>query len=125
MLRKGVMCMANFENLKMGAKNVFDKAVAKTGDAVNVSKGYALKTQISSKLNDLYRQLGKAQFEHQTGEADNSEEIGKLFSQIAQARNELSEAEKNFEDMTGIKCKSCGHKNSSKATFCSNCGSPL
>lgn len=117
--------MANFENLKMGAKNVFDKAVAKTGDAVNVSKGYAIKTQISSKLNDLYRQLGKAQFEHQTGEADHSDEITKLFSQIAKTRQELAEAERNFEDMTGIKCKECGHKNSSKATFCSNCGKPL
>lgn len=69
------------------------------------------------KLEDLYRQLGKAYYEGRF--EDPLPELLGLFDQITRIRN------KQQEKVERMFCPNCGREMKQKINFCGNCGYKL
>ena len=115
--------MDTFDKTVQKAKDVFDIAVKKTGEFVNVSKQKISVANLNSKLTKAYAQLGKLQFEAlKDADVDNSEvsaailEIKQIISEIKILLDEIDAAEEK------ITCPKCGSRVPLKSAFCNKCG---
>lgn len=113
----------NFDNIISGAKDLFDKASEKAGEAIDYSKNQIDRSQYRVKLKEKYQELGKIYYESCTTNTDKNDEISKLFVEIGDYIKKLEETE------TASKkekiCPNCGTVNDGEGAFCTSCGSKL
>ena len=93
----------SFDNIVAGAKDIFDKAAEKTGEAIDYSKTQIDRSQMRVKIKEKYGELGKAYYESQMEHAD------------------LAETDTKKEKV----CSGCNAVNSPDSSFCRTCGKKL
>ena len=93
----------NFDDLVSGAKDVFDKAAAKAGEAIDYSKTQIDRGQLKAKIKEKYCDLGKICYNmHECGDDDVS-----------------VNAKRSKE------CRFCGTANDAVSAYCTKCGEKL
>ncbi len=107
-----------FDNIVAGAKDLFDKASAKAGEAIDYSKNQIDKSQLRVKLKEKYTELGKAYYAEKTSGTDNSKEISALVDEITEITASLEEP----DTKKGKLCPNCGASCLNEALFCGSCG---
>ncbi len=66
----------NFDNIVSGAKDIFDKAAAKAGDAIDYSKTQIDRGQLKMKIKEKYCELGKICYDmHECGDDKTGEMV--------------------------------------------------
>lgn len=113
----------SIDDLIGGSKEAFDKLAGKAGSAINASKAYVEKAQISVKLKEKFYELGKLCYDMHKNDTDETGNMKKLIKEIKLLEAELELA----EEASGkpVICGLCGAKNASDNTFCSKCGEKL
>lgn len=105
------------------AKDVFEVAKQKTGEAVAVGKQKYDIASMESKLNKSYSALGRICYENFKNDQGACDEIKALISQIT---SEIEDIEAAKEEIVKIKggrvCYECGGAVSNNSAFCSHCG---
>lgn len=111
----------SFDNIISGAKDIFDKASEKAGEALDYSKTQIDRSQYRVKLKEKYVELGKAYFDAQVEGADTAETMVQLIEEIKELNTKLIEtdAKKNKT------CPGCGAENDGTSAFCTVCGGKL
>ena len=104
-------------------KNTAKSAAAKTGELIEIGKLKIACQETKNKINDAYKELGKAVYSAQREEEDAEnlmveliENIDSLFEKLAQQEEELALLKKQK------KCSSCGTMCDDDSAFCSKCG---
>lgn len=111
----------NFDNIVAGAKGIFDKAAEKTGEAIDYSKTQIDRSQTRVKIKEKYGELGRAYYESQMENADRTDEICKLVTEIRDLHKKLSETDTQKEKV----CPKCNAVNTPESCFCTACGEKL
>lgn len=111
----------SFDNIVAGAKDIFDKAAEKTGEAIDYSKTQIDRSQMRVKIKEKYGELGKAYYESQMENADRNDEICKLVTEIRDLHKKLAETDTKKEKV----CSGCNAVNSPDSSFCRTCGKKL
>lgn len=111
----------NFDNIISGAKDIFDKASVKAGEAIDYSKTQIDRTQLKVKLKEKYCELGKACYESKTKGTDKTMAIEKLANEITDINAKLAESEPKKSKV----CPSCHTENSTESAYCRACGGKL
>ncbi|MBQ8787281.1 MAG: hypothetical protein IJZ61_06580 [Oscillospiraceae bacterium] len=111
----------NIDNIVAGAKDLFDKASAKAGEAIDYSKVQIDRSQLRIKLKEKYAELGKAYYSEKMSGADRSDVMGKLVDEITEIKAKLDEnAPKKSKT-----CPQCGAECAKDIAFCGKCGAKL
>ncbi len=113
------------KNIRKTAEKYASKAVVAANNAVDFTKRYAEKTQVSQKLSSMYERLGKAYYMQETGEKDEKVLINMLMKQIAETNQELELADEKLSKVKSKRCVACGKKNLAGSKFCIECGNKL
>lgn len=114
----------------------FEKLTKKTSDAYKTVAGktnqFAAETKLKlkindnkSKINDLYKEIGKKVFEKYAlnGNLDIKEDIEGELQKIQSLADEIKEFEKQILDLSDMKeCVKCHTKMEKNAKFCPTCG---
>lgn len=111
----------NFDNIVAGAKDLFDKASAKAGEAIDYSKVQIDRSQLRIKLKEKYTELGKAYYAEKMSGSDRSYAMGKLVDEITEIKAKLDES----EPKKGKTCPQCGAVYGNDIAFCGKCGVKL
>ena len=110
-------------------RSAFDTAAQKTADAVNRSGSYVERAKLRSRLNELYRKLGRAEYEAAIEGVDSMDEINALIDEITDLRAAYDAVESDIRGGTSrgnLKfCPKCGKENPSGDAYCSGCGTHL
>ncbi len=115
--------MDTFEKTVQKAKDVFDIAVKKTGEFVNVSKQKISVANLNSKLTKAYAELGKLQFVALKDTEIDNPEVSSVVLEIKQIISEIKLLLAEIDDVEGkITCPKCGSKAPIKSAFCNKCG---
>ena len=115
--------MDTFDKTVQKAKDVFDIAINKTGEFVNVSKLKFSVASLNNKLEKKYAQLGKTHFKMLKDANIENVEIASTVAEIKHIRNEIRGLLQEIDELEGkITCKKCGCKAPNKSIFCNNCG---
>lgn len=117
--------MSMFEQAMEEFCGVVDQAAQKTGEALESSKGQVERIRLRNTLNDMFRQLGQAQFITAMGEADRSEEIQTLLSEIKKLRDRYVALCKSLHPNGGVTCEKCGRYHRNGGAYCSDCGAAM
>lgn len=111
----------NFDNIISGAKDIFDKASVKAGEAIDYSKNQIDRTQCKAKMKEKFTELGKAYYESVKNGADNAENIKCIIDDIDDIAQKIAELDVKKEKI----CPACGASNSNDGSFCTACGGKL
>ncbi|MBQ8176315.1 MAG: zinc ribbon domain-containing protein [Oscillospiraceae bacterium] len=111
----------NIDNIVSGAKDLFDKASAKAGEAIDYSKVQIDRSQLRVKLKEKYTELGKAYYAEKMSGADRSAAIGTLVDEITELKAKLEETETKKNKT----CPKCGAECAKDIAFCGKCGAKL
>lgn len=111
----------NFDNIVAGAKDIFDKASAKAGEAIDYSKVQIDRSQLRVKLKEKYTELGKAYYAEKMTGTDRSYLMGKLVDEITEIKAKLDETEPKKAKV----CPQCGAECAKNISFCGKCGAKL
>lgn len=111
----------NIDSIVAGAKDIFDKASAKAGEAIDYSKVQIDRSQIRVKLKEKYAELGKAYYAEKMSGADRSAVIGTLVDEITELKAKLEETETKKNKT----CPKCGAECAKDIAFCGKCGAKL
>lgn len=111
----------NFDNIVSGAKDLFDKASAKAGEAIDYSKVQIDRSQLRVKLKEKYAELGKAYYAEKMSGATKPDAIGTLVDEITELKAKLEETEPKKNKT----CPKCGAESAKDIAFCGKCGAKL
>lgn len=115
--------MDTFDKTVQKAKDVFDIAVNKTGEFVNVSKLKFSVASLNNKLEKKYAQLGRTQFKMLKDTNVENAEIASTVADIKHIISEIKGLLREIDELEGkITCKKCGCKVPNNSMFCNNCG---
>lgn len=115
----------NFDDLVSGAKDVFDKAAAKAGEAIDYSKTQIDRGQLRSKIKEKYCELGKICYDmHECGD-DRTGEMKKVIGEIKELRDKLDEADSAVNAKKTKICRFCETANDAVSVYCTKCGEKL
>ena len=115
----------NFDGLVSGAKDVFGKAAAKAGEALDYSKTQIDRGQLRMKIKDLYCKLGNICYNmHENGD-DRTGEMKKVIGEIKELKNKLDEADTAVNAKKTKVCRFCGTANDAVNDYCTKCGEKL
>lgn len=115
----------NFDDLVTGAKDVFDKAAAKAGEAIDYSKVQLDRSQLRGKIKEKYCELGKICYNmHECGD-DKTGEMKRVIAEIKSLSDKLEEADATVNAKKTKTCKFCGTANDAVSSFCTKCGEKL
>ncbi len=114
-----------FDEAMDGIRAVFDNAADRTAGAIGNSKSYLERARLRSQLSDLYRQLGKAEYEAAVNGVSSMNEINGLIQAITDLRQQLLAAERSLQKTGTVTCPNCGKLNSSEDPFCPGCGTKI
>lgn len=106
-------------------RSAFDKAAQKTADAVNRSGSYVQLAKLRSRLNELYRQLGKAEYDAAINGVSSMDEINGLIDEITDLRDQYAEINTGMQRGNLPFCPNCGRENAQGDAFCAGCGTKL
>ncbi len=114
----------NLDNIIIKAKEVFETAYKKTGDAARVGKQKFDISSLESKLNKSYEILGKLCYDSiVNGGVFDADAVKPVTDDIAEKLSQLEEMKKDVAKVKNKKlCKKCGAELDKNATFCSACG---
>ena len=97
----------NFDGLVSGAKDVFDKAAAKAGEAIDYSRTQIDRGQLKVKIKELYCKLGNICYDmHENGD-DRTGEMKKVIGEIKELRDKLDEADVAVNAKKTKVCRFC------------------
>ncbi len=118
--------MDAFEQTVQKAKELFDVACQKTGEAVSLQKLKFDLTTLENKLQKAYAKLGEILYFQDdstssptVAEQKTRQEISSLLSAIEAKKEEISSAKGERG------CSHCNHRFSKPAKFCPVCGAAL
>lgn len=115
----------NFDDLAAGAKDVFGKAAAKAGEAIDYSKTQIDRGQLRMKIKELYCKLGNICYNmHENGD-DRTGEMKKVIGEIKELRNKLDEADIAVNAKKTKVCRFCETANDAVNDYCTKCGEKL
>lgn len=115
----------NFDDLVSGAKDVFDKAAAKAGEAIDYSKTQIDRGQLKAKIKEKYCELGKICYNmHECGD-DKTGKMKKLIGEIKELTGKLEEADVSVNAKRSKECRFCGTANDAVSAYCTKCGEKL
>ncbi len=115
----------NFDDIVSGAKDIFDKAAAKAGDAIDYSKTQIDRGQLKAKIKEKYCELGKICYDmHECGD-DKTGEMKKVIAEIKELDKKLSEADAAVNAKKTKVCRFCGTANDAVSEYCTKCGEKL
>lgn len=118
--------MDSFDSTFQKAKDMFDIACKKTGEAVNVQKLRIDLTSVEHKLNKLYAEFGKLQFAKIKDCETDEQELSDLILDIKEKLAEVDKLKGEITKLSGkINCPSCGATLPAAAQFCSRCGNKI
>ncbi len=117
--------MSMFDQAMEEFCGVVDQAAQKTGEMLESSKGQVERVRLRNTLNEKFRQLGKAQFTAVMGEADRTEEINALLSEIKELRDRYVTLCKALHPNNGATCEKCGRYHRNGGAYCSDCGAAM
>ena len=104
-------------------KNTAISAAAKTGEFIEIGKLKLSCADIKNKINDEYKELGKAVYSaHKDGE-DTEYHINEIIENIDGLYEKLALQEEEIAILKKQKkCSSCGAVCDEDSAFCSKCG---
>ena len=111
----------NFDNIVSGAKDLFDKASVKAGEAIDYSKVQIDRSQLRVKLKEKYTELGKAYYAEKMSGANKSNVMDTLVDEITEIKAKLEETEPKKSKT----CPHCGAVYAKDTAFCGKCGAKL
>ncbi len=115
----------NFDEIKAGAKDLFDKAAAKANEAIDYSRTQLDRGQLRSKIKEEYCKLGKICYDmHEVGD-DRTGEMKQVIGEIKQLKTKLEEADAAVNAKKTKECKFCGTANDATSEYCTKCGEKL
>ena len=115
----------NFDDLVAGAKDVFDKAAAKAGEAIDYSKTQIDRGQLKSKIKEKYTELGKICYDmHECGD-DRTGEMKEVIGEIKELQIKLEEADIAVNAKKTKVCRFCETANDAASEYCTKCGEKL
>jgi len=115
----------NFDDIVSGAKDIFDKAAAKAGEAIDYSKNQIDRGQLKAKIKEKYCELGKICYNmHECGD-DKTGEMKKLIAEIKDLEDKLVKADEAVGAKKTRECRFCGTANDPDAGYCTKCGEKL
>lgn len=115
----------NIDNIVNGAKDIFDKAAAKAGEAIDYSKVQLDRSQLRGKIKEKYVELGKICYDmHECGD-DRTGEMKKVIGEIKALSAKLEEADITVNAKKSKTCRFCGTANDAVSTYCTKCGEKL
>ncbi|MCH5194511.1 MAG: hypothetical protein J1F11_11150 [Oscillospiraceae bacterium] len=115
----------NFDGLVSGAKDVFDKAAAKAGEAIDYSKNQIDRSQMRIKVKELYGKLGKICYDmHENGD-DRTGEMKKVIGEIKELNDKLNEKDDSVNLKKTKECPFCETSNDAANAYCTKCGEKL
>jgi|GEM_PF-465232 len=118
-----------FDETMETLRSAFDTAAQKTADAVSKSGSYLERAKLRSRLNEMYRQLGKAEYDAAVNGVSSMDEINALIDGITELRQAYDEVNNSLQrgNRSGNLpfCPKCGKENASGDAFCSGCGTRL
>ena len=110
-----------FDTIKKGGKAALDKA----GELTEIAKANIDLLSEKSKLEDLYKELGRTTYEVSKGdvnEFDTEDKIEKISIQLAK----IEALEEKINELKNVtKCPTCGKINDEHASYCVKCGAKL
>ncbi|MBR6419407.1 MAG: zinc ribbon domain-containing protein [Oscillospiraceae bacterium] len=106
-------------------RSAFDRAAQKTADAVNRSGAHVQLAKLRSRLNELYRLLGKAEYDAAINGVSSMDEINSLIAEITELRDRYAEINAGIQGGNLPFCPNCGRENASGDAFCAGCGTRL
>ncbi len=113
-----------FDNAIDKAKEVFDVACKKTGEAVSASKQRFDIASMEAKIEKAYAKLGKACYKELKD--TQNEEIAGIISVIDEMLKEIDEAKTNLAELRNKRiCPKCGQYIEKNSVFCNLCGEKL
>lgn len=117
----------NLDNIFTKAKEVFETAYKKTGDAVNVGKQRFDISSLENKLNKSYEILGKLCYDSVVnGGVFDAESVKPVTDDIAEKLAQIEEMKKEVLKTKNKKlCPKCSEPVDKEAAFCSSCGASL
>ncbi len=105
-----------------GAREVVNSVADVAGGLYEKGKDYVNVKRLQGQLRDSYRQLGRIQYQIETGVAVEKKDKADLIEAITALREELKKTDEEEMKYEFVACKSCGELIASDAKFCSNCG---
>lgn len=114
-----------FDEAMDNIRAAFDTAADRTAGAIGNSKSYLERARLRSQLSDLYRQLGKAEYEAAVNGVSSMNEINGLIQSITELRQQMLSAERSLQKTGTITCPTCGKLNSAEDSFCPGCGTRI
>lgn len=117
----------NLDNIFTKAKEVFETAYKKTGDAVNVGKQRFDISSLENKLNKSYEILGKLCYDSVVnGGVFDAESVKPVTDDIAEKLAQIEQMKKEVLKAKNKKlCPKCSEPVDKDASFCSSCGASL
>lgn len=110
-----------FDALKKSGKAVADKA----GELTDIAKSNIDLLNAKSKLEDLYKALGKTAYDSARGK-ESGEDLEQMLEKIDVQLNVVNDLQNKIHELNKVKvCQSCGKKNDESASYCVNCGTKL
>lgn len=118
--------MDTFDETLQKAKNIFNTARKKTGEAVNVQKLRFDLSSLEGKIDKLYTSLGKLRFSEMNGCEIDNDEVNAIVEEIKEMSLKSEELKAQISELTGkTNCPICGASLPSDARFCSSCGNKI
>lgn len=118
--------MGFFEDSYISAKSLFDTAVKKAGDSIEIQKIRIEIAKLQSAITSDYSKLGELYYAELKGAQKDEEAVNTVVSEIELKKQKLEEQNvKLAEARNSIVCEKCGRANSYDARFCSGCGSEI
>ena len=115
----------NFDEIKSGAKDIFDKAAAKANEAIDYSRTQIDRGQLRAKIKEEYCKLGKICYDmHEVGD-DRTGEMKQMIAEIKKLKEKLEEADAAVNAKKTKECKFCGTANDAASVYCTKCGEKL
>lgn len=117
----------NLDNIFVKAKEVFETAYKKTGDAVSVGKQRLDIASLENKLNKSYEILGKVCYDEVShGGSFDAEAAKPIFEDIAEKRKQIEEMKKEIARNKNKKvCPRCNQTVDKSSAYCNSCGAKI
>lgn len=119
--------MNSIDNALNKAKDVFDVACKKTGEAVTVQKQKFDISSLKNQCDKDFCKLGKIYFEtiKNNTEFDN-EEISELVNDVKEKQEKIEELKKEILDAKNKRvCPNCNANIDASSVYCNSCGAKV
>lgn len=118
--------MGVFEDVVSKAKSAADFAGKKTGEIVEITKLRFMATDLQSKINKEYLELGITVFNAEKISEDCTVEITTKSAVIEDLYHQLSKTNEKIAELRRMKkCTVCNYANPEDANYCLKCGAKV